>query len=484
MITSARRQLQEIARDAMRARGFDPEYSSAVLEEVSRFARAPLPTDRRDMRRLLWTSIDNSDSRDLDQLTVAEALPSGSTRVLIAIADVDALVAAGTAVDGRAALNTTSVYTAAAVFPMLPERLSTDLTSLDPDQDRAAIVVQMDIAVNGAVTKSEMYPALVRNRVQLAYGSVGEWLDGYGPAPERVMSIPGLADNLRQQDRVAQTLRRGRREQGALTLSTREVRPIFDGDTVQDLAEDHPNRAKELIEEFMIAANTATASFLSTAQTPSIRRVVRTPKRWDRIVALAAQTGTRLPTSPDSQAMAAWLVDRQTVDPQGFRDLSLSVVKLIGRGEYVLQQPNAMPVGHFGLALQDYTHATAPNRRFADLVTQRLLKASLGDRPAPYSSDALGSIAQRCTERESAANAVERQVRKSAAALLLTKRIGEVFNALVTGVNATGTWVQLRQPPAEGRLEEGFAGVDVGDQIRVRLLRTDVRRGFLDFGRA
>lgn len=484
MITSARRQLQEIARDAMRARGFDPEYSSAVLEEVSRFARAPLPTDRRDMRRLLWTSIDNSDSRDLDQLTVAEALPSGSTRVLIAIADVDALVAAGTAVDGRAALNTTSVYTAAAVFPMLPERLSTDLTSLDPDQDRAAIVVQMDIAVNGAVTKSEMYPALVRNRVQLAYGSVGEWLDGYGPAPERVMSIPGLADNLRQQDRVAQTLRRGRREQGALTLSTREVRPIFDGDTVQDLAEDHPNRAKELIEEFMIAANTATASFLSTAQTPSIRRVVRTPKRWDRIVALAAQTGTQLPTSPDSQAMAAWLVDRQTVDPQGFRDLSLSVVKLIGRGEYVLQQPNAMPVGHFGLALQDYTHATAPNRRFADLVTQRLLKASLGDRPAPYSSDALGSIAQRCTERESAANAVERQVRKSAAALLLTKRIGEVFNALVTGVNATGTWVQLRQPPAEGRLEEGFAGVDVGDQIRVRLLRTDVRRGFLDFGRA
>jgi VacB/RNase II family 3'-5' exoribonuclease len=484
MMMSARLQLQEIARDAMRARGFAAEFSPVVLEETSRLSNVPPPTNRRDLRHLLWTSIDNDDSLDLDQLTVAESLATDSTRILIAIADVDALVAAGTAIDQRAAFNTTSVYTAAAVFPMLPERLSTDLTSLDPDQDRAALVVQMDIAVNGAVTRSEIYPALVRNRAQLAYGSVGEWFDGHRPAPGRVMSIPGLADNLRQQDRVAQTLRRGRREQGALTLSTREVRPIFDGDTVQDLAEEHQNRAKELIEEFMIAANTATASFLSTARMPSIRRVVRTPKRWDRIVALAARSGARLPASPDSQAMAAWLVERQTEDPQTFRDLSLSVVKLIGRGEYVLQRPEALPVGHFGLALQDYTHATAPNRRFADLVTQRLLKASLADRPAPYSSDALGPIAQRCTERESAADAVERQVRKSAAALLLTKRIGEVFNALVTGVNATGTWVRLTQPPAEGRLEEGFTGVDVGDQIRVRLLRTDVRRGFLDFGRA
>ena len=484
MITSARRQLQEIARDAMRARGFDPEYSSAVLEEVSRLARAPLPTDRRDMRRLLWTSIDNNDSCDLDQLTVAEALPSGSTRVLIAIADVDALVAVGTAVDVRAALNTTSVYTAAAVFPMLPERLSTDLTSLDPDQDRAAIIVQIDIAADGSVTTSEMYPALVRNRAQLAYGSVGEWLDGHGPAPERARSIAGLADNLRRQDALAQTLRRVRREQGALTLSTREARPVFDGDTVQDLVEDHPNRAKELIEEFMIAANTAMASLLSTAQMPSIRRVVRTPKRWDRIVALAAQTGARLPASPDSQAMAAWLVERQTSDPAGFRDLSLSVVKLVGRGEYVLQLPDDPPVGHFGLALENYTHATAPNRRFADLVTQRLLKASLESRPGPYRTDTLESIAQRCTERESAAEAVERLVRKSAAALLLEARIGDVFDALVTGVNAKGTWIRLQQPPAEGRLEEGFEGADVGDRIRVRLLRTDVRRGFLDFGRA
>lgn len=483
MTTSARLRLRDIAREAMRARGFETDYSPPVLSGVSRLAPAS-PPDYRDLRQLVWTSIDNDDSRDLDQLTVAAAQSSASTRILIAIADVDALVAAGTAIDECAALNTTSVYTAAAVFPMLPERLSTDLTSLNPDQDRAAIVIQLDIASDASVTSSGIYPALVRNHAQLTYRSVEAWLDGHGPAPARVMETPGLADNLRQQDAVAQVLRRGRRERGALMLSTRDVQPLFAGDTVRDLVEEHPNRARDVIEEFMIAANAATAGFLAAAQLPSIRRLVRVPKRWPRIVALAAQTGASLPVDPDARAMAAWLADRQTADPEGFRDLSLSVVKLIGRGEYVVQRPDSPPLGHFGLALQDYTHATAPNRRFVDLVTQRLLKASLAGLPHPYSVETLEAVARRCSERESAAQSVERQVRKSAAALLLADRIGEVFEALVTGVNTNGTWVRLQQPPAEGRLAAGFEGADVGDRMRVRLLRTDVSRGFLDFGRA
>ena len=482
MTASARQLLQAIARDAMRARGFAPDFSLAVLEEVQRISSAPLPADRRDLRHLLWTSIDNDDSRDLDQLTVAEPLTANATRIRIAIADVDALVGVGTAIDERAAVNTTSVYTAAAVFPMLPARLSTDLTSLDPDQDRGALVVDLDVA-DGVVTASTIVPALVRNRAQLAYGAVGEWLDGHAPAPPRVLSIRELADNLRAQDVVAQMLRRRRLERGALILETRAIRPVFRGESLQALTEDHPNRAKALIEEFMIAANTATASTLTETGAPSLRRVVRTPKRWDRIVALAAQTGAQLPPSPDGKAMAAWLMERQAADPSGFPDLSLSVLKLLGRGEYVVQQPGAPPVGHFGLALSGYTHSTAPNRRFADLVTQRLLKASLERRRTPYAPETLQAIAARCNERASAADKVERQVQKSAAALLLADRVGDRFDALVTGVNKNGTWVRVQEPVAEGRLEEGFAGVDVGDRLRVRLLRTDVRRGFLDFAR-
>ena len=479
-----RRELQAIARAALRARGFEPDYSAAVLDEVARLPAAVPIGDRRDLRALLWTSIDNDDSRDLDQLTVADALTGNGTRILVAIADVDALVAAGTAIDDRAALNTTSVYTAAAVCPMLPERLSTDRTSLNPGTDRAAIVVQLDVGADGTVGAATLFPALVRNHAQLTYDNVGEWLDGHRPEPERVTAVPGLADTLRRQDAAAQTLRRRRRAQGALTLETREIRPVFDGDAVKDLAEEHPNRAKELIEEVMIAANTATAAFLAAARRPSIRRIVRTPKRWDRIVALARQTGGRLPLAPDSSALATWLLERQQAGPTAFRDLSLSIVKLIGRGEYVVQRPGDPPLAHFGLAIQDYTHATAPNRRFVDLTTQRLLKAAVAGRTAPYAAEALDTIARRCTERESAAAAVERQVRKSAAALLLAGRVGEVFDALVTGVTPSGTWVGLRRPAAEGRLEEGAAGLDVGDTIRVRLLRTDVPRGFVDFARA
>jgi exoribonuclease-2 len=468
----------------MRARGFDPEFPRAVLEEARQLTAPPAPPDRRDLRDLPWTSIDNDDSRDLDQLTVAEPMSPGHTRIRVAIADVDVLVHRGSAIDQRAALHTTSVYTAAAVFPMLPERLSTDLTSLDPGQDRAALVVEFTVRDDGAVTAAAIVQALVRNHAQLAYNSVGEWFDGHAQAPPRVLATRGLANNLRLQESASQALRRRRHERGALTLQTRESRAVFQGDALQAVTEDHPNRAKELIEEFMIAANAATAATFVERRVPSLRRAVRVPKRWDRIVALAAGTGTHLPATPDSESLSAWLRVRQAADPEGFADLSLSVIKLIGRGEYVVQDPDAPAVGHFGLALQEYTHATAPNRRFADLVTQRLLKSSLQKHPAPYARAELEAIAARCNDRATAAEKVERQVQKSAAALLLAERVGERFEALITGVNKSGTWVRLKQPAVEGRLEAGFENLDVGDRVRVRLLRTDVRRGFLDFARA
>ena len=484
MIASARQVLQEVAREAMRSRGFDPEFPRAALEEARQLAGPAALPDRLDLRDLPWTSIDNNDSRDLDQLTVAEAISPGQTRIRVAIADVDVLVHPGSAIDQRAAMHTTSVYTAAAVFPMLPERLSTDLTSLDPGQDRAALVVDFTVTEDGSVSAATVVPALVRNHAQLAYGAVGEWLDGHAPAPPRVLSTPGLVDKLRLQDVVAQSLRRRRHARGALTLNTRQSRAVFQGDALEAVTEDHPNRAKELIEELMIAANTATAATFVERRVPSLRRVVRVPKRWDRIVSLAAGTGTRLPATPDSESLSAWLRVRQAGEPQRFADLSLSVVKLIGRGEYVVQDPDAPAVGHFGLAVQEYTHATAPNRRFADLVTQRLLKSSLQERPSPYARAELEVIAARCNDRAVAAEKVERQVQKSAAALLLADRVGERFESLVTGVNTAGTWVRLEEPAVEGRLDVGFNNLDVGDRVRVRLLRTDVRRGFLDFARA
>jgi VacB/RNase II family 3'-5' exoribonuclease len=485
MTIPARAALERIARHAMRDRGFEPDYPTPVKLEVARLHEPPVHANgRRDLRALLWASIDNDDSRDLDQLSVAEPLPNGDTAVLVAIADVDALVAKGSAVDDHAALNTTTVYTPAEVFAMLPEQLSTDLTSLALNQDRLAIVVELLVAADGAVRRSDLYPAAVRNRAKLAYGSVGDWLEGRSPAPPPVAAIPGLEDNLRRQDAVAQALEQRRHEHGALSLRTIEVRPVLDGDVLQDLAVDHHNRAGSLIENLMIAANTATVRFLDQARFPSIRRIVRTPKRWDRIVALAAESGDRLPPEPDAPALEAWLVRRRAADAEHFADLSLSVVKLLGRGEYVLERPGEPAAGHFGLALQDYTHATAPNRRFSDLVTQRLVKAALASTAAPYVEDELARLAQHCTEREDAANRVERQVRKAAAAMLLAPRIGEIFDAVVTGASAKGTWVRLRNPPVEGRLEPGGQGLDVGDALRVRLVRTDPERGFIDFSRA
>ena len=474
--------LSRIAREVMLQRGFEPDYSPDALAEASRLPPAMPPRDaRRDLRHLLWASIDNDDSRDLDQLSVADPDQDGLTRILVAIADVDAAVSRGDAIDRHAETNTTSVYTAGGVFPMLPERLSTDITSLVQDEDRQAVVIELAVADDGSVRQSDVYLALVRNRAKLAYGGVGDWLEGRGAIPPPVAAVPGLAENLQRQDRVAQALKQVRHAEGALTLDTTESRAVFDADVVRDLVAQKQNRATELIEDFMIAANVATAQFLGAKRCPSLRRVVRVPKRWPRLMALAAETGDRLPEQPDARALEAWLLRRQSADPDHFPDLSLKVVKLLGRGEYMVERPGDPTTGHFGLAVHDYTHATAPNRRFADLVTQRLIKAALGGRPSPYTADALAALAVHCTEREDAANRVERQVRKSAAALMLASRIGDTFDAIVTGVNPDGTWVRVLHPPVDGRLDRPRAALDVGDSLRVRLQSVDVEKAYIDF---
>jgi exoribonuclease-2 len=466
----------------MLERGFEPDIQPAAASQVRQLSERSLPlANRRDLRHLLWCSIDNDDSRDLDQLSVAE-VRGGDTGILVAIADVDAMVPPDSAVDRHARTNTTSVYTAAEIFPMLPERLSTDLTSLAEDDDRPAVVVDMTIAADGAIRESEIYLATVRNHAKLAYPSVGAWLEGQAPAPARLQAVAGLDDNLRRQDAASRALKDSRHRRGALTLETIEGRPVFDGDTVRDVTALRRTRAAELIEDFMIAVNTCTAKFLEARGFSSLRRIVRMPERWPRIVALAAETGTTLPPLPDARALEQWLQAQRRADPERFADVSLSVVKLLGRGEYVVELPNEPTPDHFGLAVDDYSHSTAPNRRFADLVTQRLIKAALDSRESPYSHETLATIAAHCMEREDAANRVERHVRKAAAAMMLEPRVGEAFDAIVTGVSPKGTWVRVQRPIVEGKLDpRGRAGLQVGDRLRVRLVRVDPDRGFIDF---
>ena len=448
-----RTDLRSIARRAMIERDLLPDFSAAAMAEL---ARIQVPaTDRhanlRDLTGLLWASIDNDDSRDLDQLTVAESRADRSVKILVAIADVDALVAKDSALDDHAKHNTTSVYTAGDMFPMLPEKLSTDLTSLGEGQDRLAIVVEMVIAEDGRVLSSALFRALVRNHAKLAYNSVAAWLVGEAPAPERVTAVPGLDAQLRLQDQVAQRLKARRHQHGALSLETIEPRAVFDGEVLADLRVEEKNRAKELIEDFMVAANQATASYLKAKGVPSFRRVLRSPERWQRIIEVAARWGEQLPPEPDASALEAFLVKRRKADPLRFPDLSLTIVKLIGRGEYVLDQSKVGSPEHFGLAVKDYTHSTAPNRRFPDLITQRLLKAALADAPTPYKPEELKYLADHCTEKEDDAEKVERQLRKSASALLLESKIGQRFDAIVTGASNKGTWVRILEPPVEGK---------------------------------
>ncbi len=480
-----RSRLQRIARQAMLERGLLPDFTPqalAELDEISGAATHTAPAPR-GLRHLNWCSIDNDDSRDLDQLTFAEAMPDGLIKILVAIADVAAVVKKPSALDEYAQHNTTSVYTAAEIFPMLPERLSTDLTSLNADSDRLAVVVEMVIAGDGSLSRSDIYVATVRNRAKLAYNNVADWLEENGTLPQAIGALDGLDENLRLQDRAAQTLKSLRHAHGALNLSTIEARPVFDGDELKDLAAERKNRAKELIEDFMIAANGVTARYLASQNFPSLRRIVRTPKRWDRIVALAAERDVTLPPEPDSKALERFLIAAQAADPLRFPDLSLSVIKLLGSGEYGVELPGGSAPGHFGLAVKDYSHSTAPNRRYPDLITQRLLKAALAGHAAPYTTEELTALAAHCTTMENAVKKVERLVEKSAAAMLLEARIGDQFDAIVTGASEKGTWVRLLHPPIEGRLERGFDGLDVGDRLRVQLISTDVERGFIDFMR-
>lgn len=478
--------LKAIAHREMLKRGFLPDFSAGVLAELDLIKTPAKVNDNnvRDLRALLWCSIDNDDSLDLDQLTAAEALPDRQTRILVAIADVDSLVWQGSEIDNHGLHNTSSIYTAAAIFPMLPEKLSTNLTSLNFGEDRLAIVVEMVLDEDGALLNYDIYQALVHSRAKLAYNSVTAWLDGSAAIPEAVTTVPVLDDSLRLQDKAAQSMQSLRRANGALSLETIEAKPVFDGDVLTGLERDEKNRAKEIIENFMIAANGATVQFLASRNFPSIRRVVRTPKRWDRIVDIAREHGSSLPETPDSQALEAFLTSQKAANPQTFPDLSLAVIKLLGPGEYTSELPGTTPPGHFGLAVRDYTHSTAPNRRYPDLVTQRLLKFALKEGKPPYTIDELRELANHFTRKEDDANKVERQVNKSAAALLLSHRIGETFDAIVTGAADKGTWVRLLSIPVEGKLMRGFEGQDVGNRLRVQLISVDIDQGYIDFRKA
>jgi exoribonuclease II len=478
-----RSDLVRIATHAMSERGLQPEFSDRVTRQLATITGPAIDNDAsiHDLTHLLWCSIDNDDSLDLDQLTASEELPQGSVRLWVAIADVDALVERGTAIDDHASANTTSVYTSARIFPMLPERLSTDLTSLNAHEDRLAMVTEMVFNADASLAGSTVYRAKVRNQAKLTYDAVSAWIDGQAPLPAAAAAIPGMDAQLRTQDALAQQLRTRRHSEGSLEFESFQPRVTFDGERVADIQLQVHNRARQLIEEVMIATNTCTARYLAAHGTASLRRVVRSPERWLRIVGVAKEYGEVLPPEPDSKALEAFLIKRRKADPLRFADLSLIIVKLMGRGEYVLEVPGAERIGHFGLAVTDYTHSTAPNRRFPDLITSRLLKAAMANQRAPYSNAELDTLALHCTRQEDAAQKVERQMRKSEAALLLESRLGEHFDAIVTGNAADGVWIRLLNPPAEGKLVHSMGALKVGDKVRVALVATNVERGFIDF---
>lgn len=477
--------LTSIARKTMIERGLEPDFSNSALNQLDGIEQpaAFIQDSMRDLRDLLWCSIDNDDSKDLDQLTVAYKNQEVGYRLCIAIADVDALVFKNTPIDLHAQNNTTSVYTPTKIFSMLPEKLSTNLTSLNEHEDRVSVVFDLQLNDKSEVIDFEIYRAFVKNYAKLTYNAVGAWLEGRGPLPEKAAEISGMAENLQLQDQLAQAIKCRRHVHGALTFETIELKPLIQEDRVVSLEAQQRNRAHELIENLMISANTASANYALKHKIPSLRRVVRVPERWDRIVELAATLGEQLPAAPDAIALDHFLENRKNTDRETFPDLSLAVIKLLGSGEYVVEIPGDAPIGHFGLALRDYTHSTAPNRRYPDLITQRLLKATFRGDKMPYNADELKSLARHCTQCEDAATKVERQVKKSAAAMLLEDRIGENFSALVTGTSQKGTWVRLHDIPIEGKLVKNVGSVDVGDKIMVKLLRVDVKQGFIDFGR-
>src|SRR6202171_2104442 len=480
--------LRAAAKKVMIENGFEPAFPPQVQQELEELKAHPPkvePTPNiRDLRNLLWSSIDNDTSRDLDQAEVAERLPDGETKALVAIADVDTFVSKSSAIDAHAAKETTTVYTGVRNFPMLPEQLSTDTSSLLETEDKLSIVIEFVVGGDGSVHSSSVYRAIIRNKAQLSHNAVGAWLENKSGAPDKVAASTELQSQLQLQDEVAQALKDERYRHGALNIETIEVSPVVLNDKVVDVVKQEKNRATELIEDFMIAANEVVARMLETNKVSSIRRVVKTPERWGRIVELAAKQGEQLPAEPDSKALNEFLIKRKAADPDHFADLSLAVIKLMGPGEYVLERPGDPEQGHFGLAVQDYTHSTAPNRRFADVVTQRLIKALLDGKPGPYSDNDLAAIASNCTEKGDAARKVEREMSKRLAAIAMSHRVGETFDAIITGVTPKGTFIRVMQPHIEGLLAQGAQGLHVGDKLRAKLVRTDVQHGFIDFAKA
>jgi VacB/RNase II family 3'-5' exoribonuclease len=472
------------AHASMIEHGFQPDYPAGTDKElvaIHTHPEMPAAPGAQDLRKLLWSSIDNDTSKDLDQIEWAEQLPDGRIRVLIGVSDVDVRVALGTVIDSHAKSETTSVYTGVKVFPMLPAELSEGITSLNENEDRVALVIEFAVDSAGTASDGKAYRALVHNRAQLAYNSVGAWLEGRGPAPAKVAASADLAAQLKLQDTAAQCMVGGRFQHGALDLETIETRPVMMAEDAVEIKKLEKNRATSLIEEFMVAANGVIARTFEDAGVASIRRIVRTPKRWDRIVEVAAGLGTKLPVEPDSKALNDFLLAQKQKDPDHFPDLSLIVIKLMGPGEYVLVKPNEVSPGHFGLAVQDYTHSTAPNRRFPDMVTQRLMKAWLAKASQPYSEGDLSAIAVHCTLMEDNARKVEREMEKRIAAVVLRPRIGQSFPAIVTGVNNYGVFVRTLNPHADGMVVSGGKGLDVGDKVTAKLVSTDPQRGFIDF---
>lgn len=478
-------ELNRLARQALIENNFAADFTHQAIDAAESLDEQKVISSAsssvRDLRSLLWSSIDDAASLDLDQVEYAEKLANGDIRLLVGIADVDEFVPKDSVIDNFARKNTVSIYTASKVFPMLPESLSTDLTSLREGVDRLAVVIEMIVRENADVQTGDVFRALLRNQAKLSYEEIGAWLDGKSEIPNSVSQIDGMETQIRLQYETAVRLHNFRKQKGALEFETIEAKSVIAGDEITDIEIERRNSVRDIIENFMIAANVQTAEFLEKRNVPSLRRVVKTPARWNRIVAIARTLGENLPQNPDSLALAEFLARRKTVDPTHYPDLSLSIIKLLGAGEYVVQEAGADAGGHFGLAVSDYTHSTAPNRRYADLIVQRLIKATVNRKTAPYTFEELAQIAAHCNERESAARKVERQIGKTVAGSIMATRVGEEFDAVVTGVNERGTFARVLNPPVDGRIVEGDANLQIGNQVRVRLIDTDVRQGFIDF---
>lgn len=477
--------LEEIAYQAMLDRGFYVDFSPQAMEEMSKLeASLPENIDACDMRDKLWCSIDNETSRDLDQLTYAERLSGGGYKAYIAVSDVVYFISRDSFIDRRAAHNTISVYTPAVTFPMLPLRLSTDLSSLNPHEDRLSIVFEATLSDDGELQKFDVYKALVNNHAKLSYNGVSSWLDDTTSMLPHIDSVPGMAEQLLLQDELADKLDRVRHQHGALTLELIATNVVLSNGVPVAIKKQMKNRARTMTENFMILANTISAQYADENQMFSLRRVVKTPQRWDKVVSIAKSRGVDLPNTPDVMALEQFLVSQKEKDPETFPDLSIAIVKLLGKGEYSVAVPGQQPSGHFALAVHDYSHATAPSRRFIDIVTHRLLIASLEKRPSPYTESELQTIASYCTQKENDAEKIERQMKKAAAAIVLASSVGKIFDAMVTGASEKGTWVRVAIYGIEGRLASGLCGVDVGDNISVELVSAEPEKGFIDFSKA